>query len=246
MPRAVVLQHAQVEGPGRIADVLNESGYELSLHTLRGAEDLPQVLPEELLVVMGGSMGVGDLDWSEFPYLRKEVELLQRRIAQGAPVLGVCLGAQLLAYAAGAAVEPMKRRDGARAYEVGWAPIRFHPIQTPNGTADELLEGIPEQAMVLHWHGDAFELPLGARLFASSPLCNQGFQLGSSYGLQFHCEVTESQIEDFLREDRDYVLGANGADGVEQLRRDTKEYFGSFCDMGNRLLGNIVRALTTR
>jgi GMP synthase-like glutamine amidotransferase len=243
MKRAIILQHAEVEGAGSIADLLGEFGYQLISHVLTRTTAFPQDIGrEDLLIVMGGSMGVGDLDNPEFPYLRAEVELLGQRIAEDAPVLGVCLGAQLLAHAAGSAVYPMKAQDGSRQYEVGWAPIRFHhQVQAP------VLQGLPDEAQVVHWHGDQFELPAGARLLASSPLCCQGFQLGRRiFGLQFHCELDTPQVEDFLREDREYVLKANGPGGVETIQRDTARLMGSFRALGDQLLRNILRAMTEK
>jgi GMP synthase-like glutamine amidotransferase len=241
MKRAVVLQHAEVEGAGRIADLLSELGYTLSAHTLTRDSGLPKAIADrDLLIVMGGSMGVGDIGHPEFPYLRDEVDLLRQRIALDAPVLGVCLGAQLLAHAAGAAVYPMTAKDGARQYEVGWAPIRFH-----HQPGDALLQGIPDEAPVVHWHGDQFELPPQARLLASSPLCCQGFQLKRRlFGLQFHCELDTQHVHAFLREDRDYVLKANGPHGVEGIQRDTARLMGSFQALGDRLLRNILRAMS--
>lgn len=241
MKRAVVLQHAEVEGAGRIADLLTKLGYALVTHTLTRTSDFPRdIADQDLLIVMGGSMGVGDLDNPEFPYLRAEVALLQRRIAMDAPVLGVCLGAQLLAHAAGAAVHPMTAKDGSRQYEVGWAPIHFH--HQPN---DAVLQGVPEHAHVVHWHGDQFELPPQARSLASSPLCCQGFRLKRRlFGLQFHCELDTPHVEDFLREDREYVLRANGPNGVADIQRDTARLMGSFQELGDRLLGNILRAMS--
>jgi len=240
MNRAAILQHAEVEGAGRIATLLAQLGFQLETHTLTATSSLPSgIAARDLLVVMGGSMGVGDLDDPKFPYLRAEVELLKQRIAQDSPVLGVCLGAQLLAHAAGAAVYPMKAKDGTRLYEVGWGPIRFNRIE-----GDVLLRGVPDEAEVVHWHGDQFELPQGARLLASSAYCCQGFQLGRRiFGLQFHCELDTQQVQEFLREDRDYVLCANGADGVERIQRDTERLMPSFRDLGDRLLRNILQAM---
>jgi GMP synthase-like glutamine amidotransferase len=241
MKRAIVLQHAEVEGAGRIAELLEELGYSLVTHTLTRDSKFPHdITDEDLLIVMGGSMGVGDIDSPDFPYLRQEVDLLKRRIAVDAPVLGVCLGAQLLAHAAGAAVYPMKAEDGTRQYEVGWAPIRFH-----RQAGDAVLEGVPDESQVVHWHGDQFDLPPGARQLASSLLCCQGFQLKHRlFGLQFHCELQAQHVEDFLREDRDYVLNANGVDGVERIQRDTARLMSSFQQVGDRLLRNIIRVMT--
>jgi|SRR5580704_247332 GMP synthase (glutamine-hydrolysing) len=238
MKNVVVLTHAEFEGPGRIAELVVDAGYSLEVRSLHRGDPVPSSLArDQLLVVMGGSMGVSDLDNPEYPYLKREVELLRRCIAEDAPVLGVCLGAQLLAHAAGARVFPMTGANDERLYEVGWAPIRFRSADSA-----PVLEGLPPEAIVLHWHGDTFDLPEGARLLASSAICrNQGFQLGHRlFGLQFHCETTPLDVENFLREDEAFVVRANGADGVGELRRATAQHIAEFRTVGDELLGKIL------
>ncbi|HEY2407946.1 MAG TPA: hypothetical protein VGI10_18185 [Polyangiaceae bacterium] len=241
MKRAIVLLHAEFEGPARLATLLVEHGYELDVRALhRGAEVPHELAPGELLLVMGGPMGVADLERTEFPFLRREFELLGRCVAEGSSVLGICLGAQLLAHAAGAAAYPMRNRAGARVYEVGWAPLDFH-VQ-----ADErVLAGMPAQAPMLHWHGDTYDLPAAAQLLASTPLCkNQAFHLNHrQFGLQFHCEVGPDEVAAFLREDPAFVRTANGPDGAERLRRDTSLHIDGLRAVGERLLRNILGVL---
>jgi GMP synthase (glutamine-hydrolysing) len=242
MKRAVVLTHEDFEGPARIGDVVRGEGYALDLRALHRDGQVPADLGrDELLIVMGGPMGVGDLESTRYPFLAKEVTLLRQRVAEEAPVLGICLGAQLLAHAAGARVGPMTGAGEERLYEVGWGPIRFHHDED-NG---DLLAGIPDETVMLHWHGDAFELPPGARRLASTAVCpNQGFALGKRlFGLQFHCETSGEDIEAFLREDGDFVVKANGPGGVERLRAETPRHLGAFGEMGDRLLRNLVRAM---
>src|SRR3954467_5901295 len=118
--RAVILQHVEFEGPARIADVLIEAGLVLDVRALYRGDEVPSQLDRgDVLVVMGGPMGVADLDDPAYPFLGREVDLLRRTITDDAPMLGVCLGAQLLAHAGGAAVYPMSEaKSGWRVYEV--------------------------------------------------------------------------------------------------------------------------------
>jgi GMP synthase-like glutamine amidotransferase len=243
MKRAIVLQHAAFEGPARLAPLLVERGFAIDVRRLDRGDPVPaRIAPNDLLIVMGGPMGVGDKDRPEYSFLNHEIDLLKRCIKDDSPVLGVCLGAQLLAFAAGARVGPMTSDGGNPLCEVGWAPIQFHS----SGATDSLLAGLPAEALVLHWHGDTFDLPNGARLFASTLQCsNQAFQLGARmFGLQFHCEVEESNVDDFLRADSSFVTRANGPNGVEELRRDTARHASPSWNVGQRLLRNILDAMT--
>jgi GMP synthase (glutamine-hydrolysing) len=242
MKRALILKHVPFEGPGHIAGLLQARGYALELLELHRGQPVPHELePGEVLVVMGGPMGVGDIDDSRWPFLKPELELLERCIASDAPVLGVCLGAQLLAAAAGARVQPMKDAASRRVYEIGWAPLHFVHGE---GTRS-LLAGLPRQAMMLHWHGDAAALPPGARLLASTPTCdNQAFALGSrQFGLQFHCEVDADGVEGFLTSDADFVHSSLGEGAAERIRQDTQHYIDEFRLLGDRLLGNLIDAM---
>lgn len=243
MKRALILKHVPFEGPARIAPLLEARGYTLELRELHRGDAVPRALAAgELLVLMGGPMGVGDIDDARWPFLRRELQLLERCIAEDAPVLGVCLGAQLLAAAAGADVQPMKDAGGRRVYEIGWASLRF----TDDAASAALLAGLPRRATMLHWHGDGAALPSGARLLASTDVCeNQAFALGSrQFGLQFHCEVDAAGIEGFLLSDAEFVRSAYGDGAVERIRQDTQEYIEDFHVVGDRLLGNLIDAMT--
>lgn len=240
--RAIVLQHVAFEGPARLTELLSERGFELEVLRLdRGAPVPERIDSGDVLIVMGGPMGVADIDRAEFPFLRPELQLLVRCIEDASPVLGVCLGAQLLAFAAGANVQAMISKSGERRFEVGWAPVTFHP----SGTDDRVLAGAPEQAWALHWHGDACELPAGARRLASTALCaNQAFQLGTrQFGLQFHCEVAPEHVSAFLDADTAFVTRALGPSGVERIRADTARYAAPAWEVGRHILGNILDAM---
>jgi GMP synthase-like glutamine amidotransferase len=243
MKRAIVLKHAPFEGPARIAALLDARGYQLDVREVFRGAAVPSRLDEgELLVVMGGPMGVADLGNPEHGFLERELDLLGWCAEVDAPVLSVCLGAQLLAAAAGAAVHAMLGPEGERHYEVGWAPLRF--LHT--SPDDSILAGMPVEAQMLHWHGDTFELPRGARLLASSARCpNQAFQLRSRlFALQFHCEVAAQDVEGFLRADLEFAVRANGPDAAARIRRDTERNLSTLNALGDLLLGNILAAMT--
>ena len=241
MRHAVVLKHAPFEGPGRLSGLLAARGYAVEVRELYRGDPVPSDLGKEsALIVMGGPMGVPDQDRAELGFLRQEIALLARRIEEDAPTLGVCLGAQLLAAAAGAGVGPMTGRQGERVYEVGWGLLRFH--REPG--AETVLRDLPEQAPMLHWHGDAFEIPTGARRLASTNICqNQAFQLRSRLvGLQFHAEPTAEGVEGFLGADGDFVERALGRGGAERIRQDTRRWMEAHRAVGDRLLENILQA----
>jgi GMP synthase (glutamine-hydrolysing) len=240
--RAIVLKHVASEGPGRIGELLTSRGYELDVRELQRGDAVPSALAQgALLVVMGGPMGVGDVAEPRFPFLRAELELLARCVDDDAPVLGVCLGAQLLAAAAGARVEPMRGPDGNRVYEIGWASVSFL-----GGDVEPVLAGLPERAPMLHWHGDTFELPRDGRRLAASEICeNQAFALGSRlFGLQFHPEVDAQTIDDFLQADAELVERALGDGADARIRRETQRHLRAFRSVGDRLLNNVLDALT--
>lgn len=244
MPRALILKHVPFEGPGRIAPLLVARGYALELRELHQGAEVPRALePGELLVVMGGPMGVADVGRPEYPFLRDELALLERCVAEDAPVLGVCLGAQLLAAAAGANVAPMRDAHGERRYEIGWGEVEWLHAGAPS----QLFDGLPARTPVLHWHGDRFELPSAARRLASSAACdNQAFLLGSrQVGLQFHCEVGEREVEHFLEADADFVRRVLGDGAAERIRDDTRRVLPDALRLGDRLLDNVLDVLTS-
>lgn len=246
MRHAVVLQQVEFEGPRRIESALARQGYAIDTVRLFAGEPVPLDLPDEtLLVVMGGPMGVSDVGGDAHPFLAQEVELLRRRAKGNAPTLGICLGAQLMAFAAGARVYENTRlaSDGSgrlRVFEVGWADLAFDRASEP-----DVLAGIPDVTPMFHWHGDTFELPAGARLFASTPSCRtQAFRLGRRwFGLQFHPEVEPADIHGLLRMDEAYAVAANGPDAVRTIRADTERHMSMLRSVGDRLLENLARAL---
>jgi GMP synthase-like glutamine amidotransferase len=185
--------HVPYEGPAVIADWAKEHGH--SLHFTRFHEDgqLPERESVDLLVIMGGPMSV--YDDHIHPWLQEETEWVGEFIAAGKPVIGICLGAQIIAAALGAEVHPGPYK------EIGWFNLRFLPCLGDYRICREL----PSVRKVFHWHGDTFTLPEGAdRIAESKAFSNQGFILnGRIIALQFHLEVTPASVKALLEHGRE-------------------------------------------
>jgi GMP synthase-like glutamine amidotransferase len=190
MPKCLIIQHVAPERACTIGEALASSGVDLDTRAVHEGEDLPDDLSGfDGLVVMGGPMSA--LSDKGFPTRPAELELLVEALDRGVPTMGVCLGSQLLASAAGGSVS-----RGAAGQEIGWGPVEFSAA----AHADPLFEGVPDSVPVLHWHGDTFELPPGATHIASSrQYPNQAFRVGEcAWGLQFHVEVDPEAVADFV------------------------------------------------
>ena len=242
MPRLVVLQHLEREGPGLFAEAAIARGWSVLLCRLDRGDPLPALGPEDLLLVLGGPMGVEDLGNPAYPWLEPEVALLRTVLRQGLPVIGICLGAQLLALAGGGGATAMRVGEPPRPLrEVGFGAISW----LPDPASDPLLVGLQPSELVLHWHGDRCLLPPQAELLASSLHCReQAFRLGSrAIGLQFHLEVEAPQLALWLEQDRDYVIGALGAEGPARIAADAERWLPQLQLRGRRLVDNLLDQL---
>ncbi|MDX8410594.1 MAG: type 1 glutamine amidotransferase [Mariprofundaceae bacterium] len=211
--RILIIQQLEHEPAALIEEVMHEHGYGVDIVM---AQDSP--VPDDLdgydgLVVMGGHMSAKD---ERLDYIAAELELLQQAIKRDFPVLGICLGAQLLARAAGADILPSPLR------ELGWYPL----YPSPEAAGDPLFSTLAEEGLhVFQWHGETFSLPAGARLLATHPnVPHQAFRLGNSqYGLQFHIEVDEAIIRSWV-ELCPSERGHLGDKGVEKMLAQCPAY----------------------
>ncbi len=191
-------QHEAFEGLGMIADWATRHGHTLT-HTafFKPGAAIPDIQEYDALIIMGGSMGV--YDEGTFAWLAPEKAHIRSAIDAGKPVLGICLGAQLIAASLGAKVAPHTHK------EIGWYPVAM----TDAGAAHPLLSGLNSAMTVFHWHGDRFEIPEGAQHLMSSAACdNQAFVYGKRVlALQFHLEMDDAAVQAIL---------AGGAEEIER------------------------------
>jgi GMP synthase (glutamine-hydrolysing) len=197
--RVLVVMHVESEGPGVFGELLQAAGAEVRIARLHLGDVLPDPRELDAALSMGGPMNVYEEE--RHPFLRDETRFLQAAFARDLPVLGICLGAQMIAKAADAAVTKN------HVEEVGWSTVTL----TSAGLTDPLFRGLPATLPVFQWHGDTFGIPAGGALLATGDEChNQAVRFGRSYGLQFHLEAERPLLAEWF---------AGKETAVEILRR---------------------------
>lgn len=218
--RVAVIMHVETEGPGVFGELLARAGAEVRTVRLHAGDALPAVGGVDAALTMGGPMNV--YEEAQHPFLRDETRFLQEAAARGLPVLGVCLGAQMIAKAAGA---PVTRNP---VQELGWGTVEL----TDAGKADPLFRGLPASLPVFQWHGDTFAIPPDGALLATGTDCrHQALRHRNSWGLQFHVEADGPLLSSWF-------AGAPEAAGflarLDALRpetsRNVRAIFGNFLD----------------
>ena len=219
--RLLVLQHLEIEGPGLFKQIAEERDLKIEIIRLDKKDYLPKTKKGDLILIMGGPMGVKDIGSDKYSWLKLERDFIRRELEKKRPLIGVCLGAQLIASAAGGDVEILKYGYPPKELpEIGWSQIF---IDKSNKDFKEMFE---DPFHVLHWHGDRILLPNKAVLIASSARCKeQFFRIGDfAYGLQFHIETVEGMINKWIKEDKEFVYKGLGSKGQEILREENKKY----------------------
>jgi GMP synthase (glutamine-hydrolysing) len=237
--RLLILQHVPSEILGTLNTLLKGHGFRIRYVNFgRYPDARPVVDRYNGLIVLGGPMHVHDLDAVDAvehsPHLATEVELIQHAIAKNIPVLGVCLGAQLIAKALGASVRPNQVK------EIGWYKIS----PTTAGKEDPLVQHFGTEEKIFQWHSDTFSLPEGAVHLASSPTCpHQAFRYGTNvYGFQFHLEVDEALIERWLSIPlyQQELSSLQGRITAESIRRETAAYIQQSRQLGDRVFRHFL------
>lgn len=233
MTRILILQHLEWEGPGILEDEIRKLQYQVDHRHLYMKDSVPdpeQVTDYDALLVMGGDMSVHEA--GRYPFLAKEVALLKAALKKKIPVLGICLGAQLLALATGVEVSTGQHK------EIGWAPIQRNPDLT---FRSPVLSEIPENLMAFHWHEDTFDIPAeGYRLAGSALYPNQAFCInGNAYGLQFHIEMTEPMIRDWVERNKK-ELSLMGPGLSQQILDETGPHLGTLQEWGRKIFAKFV------
>lgn len=235
------LQHVPFEDLGSMQQILEESGHQLSATHLYQNTNFPEIEQFDWLIIMGGPMGI--YDDSSYPWLAQEKAFIRKAIEAGKIVLGICLGAQLIADVLGAKVYANANK------EIGWFDIqRSDELNNtilaqagPDSVIPEPL--IPESIEAFHWHGETFEIPEGAIPFGSSEACkNQGFILNNRVlGLQFHLETTADSAARLIEHCGDELDESKYVQSKDDMQKD----IGKFNKI-NSLMSSILQKLSTQ
>ena len=212
MKKVLFIQHGDVDKPGLVAEVLAELSLGLCVvHPYAGEPLSSDASGFDGLVLGGGGQSAYEVEL--YPYLESECGLIRSALASKKPVLGLCLGAQLIARALGAKVQRAERK------EIGFFPVTL----TRDAAADPMARELPGVFGAAHWHGDLFEIPDGSVRLASTALTpNQMFRHGQNcYGFQFHLEMTPALFEELVRDSKDYLLDSGAV--PDELIREARE-----------------------
>jgi GMP synthase-like glutamine amidotransferase len=236
MSNCLVVQHVAPESAFAIDGALRGAGLHVDIRRVFAGDDIPtDAAGLDAVVVMGGPMSA--TSDKGFPTRGAELSLLADALRSGVPTLGICLGAQLVAVAAGSTVYP-----NAYGPEVGWGRVQL----APPCRDDRLFSDLPEVLTVMHWHGETLDVPPGGQLLISNAACpHQAFRLGdTAWGVQFHLEVTAEAVEGFLTAFADDVAGLPG--GADTVRAATPACLAELAPVRDLVCGRFARLVAAR
>ena len=226
--KLLVLQHVAHELLGTLNPLLKRAGFRIRyVNFARHPDAQPSLDGYDGLIVLGGPMSVNDAD--RLPHLTTELKLIEDAMRRDVPVLGICLGAQLIAKTLGAEVYRNSEK------EIGWYDVS----PTDDASGDPLLLPLQKSEKIFQWHGETFDMPRSARHLAYSFLCaNQAYRYGAKvYGFQFHMEVDEPMIHRWLRvpENQTEISALRGDCHIEQIYSDTSRHMARLRDISERV-----------
>lgn len=236
MSKILVFQHVPYEILGTLDPLLRGSGFRIKYVNFgRDPAAKPSLDGYRGLVILGGPMNVDQTD--RYKHLKTEIDLILKAISKELPVLGICLGAQLIAKALGAEV------TNNREVEIGWYDLS----PTVDGEKDLLLYHLNKKEKIFQWHGDTFEIPKGAFHLATSPKCNnQAFRFSSNvYGFQFHLEVDQKMIERWLQvpNNKREIENTGGKIDPMNIREETIVYIDRLKQLSRLVFGEFVKLI---
>jgi GMP synthase (glutamine-hydrolysing) len=234
MRRVIIFKHVAHEVLGTLNPLLREQGFRVRyVNFEREPEAQPTLDKYQGLVVFGGWMGVYEAD--RYPHIKVECQLIEAALKRDIPVLGICLGSQILAHVLGANVRKHEEK------EVGWHDVEL----TEEGRADPLLSHFGQRQRMFQMHGDTFDIPPGAVHLARSAICpGQAFRFGKkAYGLQFHLEVDQAMIDRFLLvpENREEVEAFGGKQAIAKLETETHQHLARSIELSRRTFLEFVK-----
>jgi len=219
--KALILRHVQIEHAGVFNDILSSKG--IDIRYVDQARELPQE-EFDILFVLGGYMGV--YEESQYPFLSREFRIIEHFLKAQKPILGICLGAQMLAHVLGEKVY-----KGQNGKEIGWYEIRKE-------NDHKFFKGFPDKLMVFQWHQDTFNLPKNAlRIYSSDKYQNQAFVYENAVGLQFHIELTKDMIKEWIEAYEEDLK-------QENIEKDTlikEDYIKTTNELSYKLIENMLQ-----